>query len=303
MNVEQIKPVFQGIIPPMVTLFDEMGEIDWDANGRLINFLIESGVHGLMVQGSIGEFSHLSLEERKQFMNFAVEKVNNRVPLIIGTGSTSTHEAIVLSNYAFEAGASGVMVVNPYYWILLEENMFLHFAEIANHVDGPILLYNIPMLTGQNIPVPVIKRLADEFENIVGIKETVDSIGHIRDVILQVKSNHPHFSVLAAYDDHIFPALAIGADGAICGTANFLPNISVGIYEGFKEGRYEESIKFHRSLLPFMQLYGLETPPIGVMKEAVKQVIGDISGYVRLPGTTISSNKIELIKQLLSDIK
>lgn len=297
---EKKKVRFHGIIPPMATLFDDNGGIDWEANAKLIEFLIENGVHGIMVQGSMGEFTHMSKEERKEFAQFAVKQVNGRVPLIVGTGSSSTDEAIELSQYALEAGADGVMVVNPFYWSLSDENIYRHFAKVAQNVDGAILLYNIPMLTGQNIPVSVIKRLADEFENIVGIKETVDSIGHIRDVILQVKSTHPEFSVLAAYDDHVFPALAIGADGAICGTSNFVPQITVGVYNQFKQGNYQDSMKLHQSILPFMQLYGVDTPPIGVMKEAIKLVVGGISNFVRSPGSVVQDEHKQLVSQLLS---
>lgn len=107
---------YHGIIPPMATIFDCEGKIDFEANGRLIEFLIINGVHGIMIQGSMGEFTHLSVEERKEFTKFAVAKVDGRVPLIVGTGSTSTAEAITLSKYAIEAGADGVMVVNPFYW-------------------------------------------------------------------------------------------------------------------------------------------------------------------------------------------
>ena len=290
---------FHGIIPPMATLFDDHGKIDWEANAKLIEFLIENGVHGIMVQGSMGEFTHMSKEERKEFAQFAVKQVNGRVPLIVGTGSSSTDEAIELSQNAIEAGADGVMVVNPFYWSLSDENIYRHFAKVAENVNGPILLYNIPMLTGQSISPAIIKRLADDFENIVGIKETVDSIGHIRDVILQVKSTHPEFAVLAAYDDHVFPALAIGADGAICGTSNFVPQLSVGVYNQFKLGNYEESMKLHQNILPFMQLYGVDTPPIGVMKEAIKQVVGGISNHVRGPGSVVQEEHKQLVSQLL----
>ncbi|NBJ71614.1 MULTISPECIES: dihydrodipicolinate synthase family protein [Clostridia] len=293
---------FKGIIPPVSIMFDQQGKFDRESMGKVIDFLINSNVDGLFFLGSGGEFTQLTSNERKEIAEFVIQYVDNRLPVLIGTGSTNTREVIELSHHAFHQNADGVVVINPYYWGLSEENLYLHYHEIANAVEGPILLYNFPALTGQSIPPHVVLRLVKKHEHIVGIKETIDSTAHIRDMITTVKAENPDFSVLAGFDDHLFHTLALGGDGAISASVNFAAQISVDLYQAFQTGNYKTAIELHQKLTQIPTLYQLEIPFINVVKEATKMCGLDIPTYVQPPARMVSEKKREQIRNVLRQI-
>jgi len=292
---------FSGIIPPVSTIFDKEGRLSEVEMGHLIDKLIDAGVNGLLFLGTGGEFSQMSTEERMETAEFAVGYVNKRVPVLIGTGSTNAREAVSLSKHAQKIGADGVMVINPYYWSLTEENLFGYFSDIAEAVDLPILLYNFPNLTGQDLSPEFVARLVDHYPHIVGIKETVDSIGHIRDMILQVKGKHPQFSVLCGYDDHLLNTLQLGGDGTISASGNFAPQLSVGIYRSYIDGDITEATSLYKQLAILPQLYKLDSPFVNVIKEAIKLCGLNISTYVLPPSTPLSQEKQEQVKAILTE--
>ncbi|KXG44362.1 dihydrodipicolinate synthase family protein [Tepidibacillus decaturensis] len=290
---------FYGVIPPVSTIFDESLKLDRQGMGKLIDFLIESGVNGLFFLGSGGEFSQMSVEERKEVAEFATNYVNKRVPVLIGTGGTNTREIIVLNHHAKEVGADGVVIINPYYWPLTDENLFVHYSEIAKNTELPILLYNFPNLTGQDLTPEMILRLVDNHSNIVGIKETVDTAGHIREMILKVKSKHPHFSVLAGFDDHLWNTLSLGGDGCISASGNFAPELTVGIYQAFQNKEYEKAIDLHRRLAFLPLMYKLDSPFVNVVKEATKMRGIEVSTAVLPPARPLSEAKKQELKTIL----
>ena len=289
----------QGIIPPVSIIFNDQGKLDKKGMATVIDFLIDSGVHGLFFLGSGGEFSQMSVEERMEVASFTTEYVNGRVPVLIGTGSTSTREAILLSQHAQQAGADAVVVINPYYWPLTEENLFAHYSEIANSVHLPIVLYNFPGLSGQDLSPEFVLRLVDQHENIIGIKETVESISHIRDMILTVKGKHPEFVVFSGFDDHLFPTLSLGGDGAISASVNFAPELALGVYKEFKENRVDQAVALHKRMAFMPTMYKLDSPFVSVVKEAMKLRGLDVSTKVLAPARSLSSEKIEELKKIL----
>lgn len=290
---------FKGIIPPMLTMFKEDGSFDWEGNQALIDYVIAGGVHGIFILGSSGEFTHLSLDERKEFAEFAVKYVGRRVPVLIGTAGCNTREVVELTRHAKEIGADGVVIVTPYYWGLSDEFIYRHYATVAEAVDIPIILYHFPALTGQNLSPQLVARLAKDYPNIVGIKDTIDSIAHIRELILQVKAVNPDFSVLAGYDDHLLNTLAMGGDGVIPGCSNFAPEIHVGIYNSFVSGNMEDSINWHRKLLKIMDIYTFDKPAIGALKEACKLCGLPVGTTVRQPAGNAGEAVVEKIKNML----
>jgi 2-dehydro-3-deoxy-D-pentonate aldolase len=292
-------PKFKGIIPPVSTIFHDNGSFDKDGTGKLIDYLLDSGVNGLFFLGTGGEFSQMSVDGRKEVAEFAVTYVRGRVPVLIGTGSASTDEVIELSLHAKEVGADGVVVINPYYWPLLEGNLYAHYAKIAEAVDLPILLYNFPNLTGQDLSPEFVRDLASTYSNIVGIKETVDTAGHIREMILKVKSVRPDFSVFAGFDDHLFNTLALGGDGAISASANYAPELTIGIYEAFGEDNYKRAIELHKQLAPLPLMYKLDSPFVSVIKEAIVLRGLSISTHVLAPARPLSTEKKEELKDIL----
>ncbi len=290
---------FKGVIPPVSTLFKQDGSIDQKSMETLIDSLIEAEVNGLFFLGTNGEFSQMSTEERKHLSEFVVRYVNHRVPVLIGTGGTNTREAILSSQHAQSIGADAVVVVNPYYWGLTEENLFKHYSKIAESVDFPVLLYNFPALTGQDLTPDFVLKLVDSHSNIVGIKETIDSIGHISEMIIKVKEKHPHFSVLCGFDNHLLNTLQIGGDGTISASGNFAPQLSVGIYKAFLNGDYQEAIKLNKQLTVLSFLYQIDSPFVNVVKEAIKLCGLDISTYVLPPAGKLSEEKLKQVKKIL----
>lgn len=294
---------FKGIIPPVSTIFDDHQQFDPKGTSILIDHLIASGVDGLFFLGTGGEFSQMSISQRKQVAEFAVRHVNGRVPVLIGTGGTSTQEVIDLSLHAKEVGADGVVIINPYYWPLSEDNLYQHYSKIIEAVDLSILLYNFPNLTGQDLTPSFVKKLASTYANVVGIKETVDEAGHIREMILKVKEVRPDFSVLAGFDDHLFNTLALGGDGAISASGNFAPELTIGIYQAFQENDLEKAIGLHRQLAPLPLMYKLDSPFVGVIKEAMVMRGIPVSTNVLPPSTALSGDKKAELRKILESAK
>ncbi|WP_031515430.1 dihydrodipicolinate synthase family protein [Desulfofalx alkaliphila] len=297
------KVKFKGIIPPMVTIFNEDGSFDWEGNKAVIDYLINGGVHGIFVMGSSSEFNHLTSAERKEFAEFAVDYVNGRVPVLVGTGHTNTQTVVDLSRHAQSIGADGVVVVTPYYWKLSEENLFNHFTTVAGAIDLPVVLYHYPNLTGQQFDAPLVARIVKEMPNVVGIKDTIDSISHIRELIITVKEINPDFSVFSAYDDHLFNTLVMGGDGAISGSSNFAPEINVGVYQNFVEGNYQKAIDINNILMRLTRIYGFDTPAIGVMKEGLRLRGVPIKTHVRPPAAAASPKAVAALESLLKSLQ
>ncbi|BDG36225.1 dihydrodipicolinate synthase family protein [Saccharococcus caldoxylosilyticus] len=273
---------FKGIIPPVVTLFNKDGEFDWEANYMLADHLIKKGVHGLLYMGSMGEFSSLTVEERKLFVEKMVRYVDGRVPVLIGTGTASLKDTIYLSQHAEYIGANGVLVVNPFYWKYTERQLYDYYVNVAKSIKIPLIIYNIPSLTGQDLSPSLILRLAMDQENIVGVKDTTERLGHIRQLI-GIAEQRADFSVFAAFDDLLLPALQMGAAGGINGTATFLPELSVRLFESFKAGQYQTALTLNESILKLMSIYELSQPLFIAVKEAVHQLILGHQTSPRLP--------------------
>ncbi|WP_415762939.1 dihydrodipicolinate synthase family protein (plasmid) [Priestia megaterium] len=293
---------FHGVIPPVSTIIDANECLDEKGMKNLIDFLIESKVNGLFFLGSGGEFSQMSTSLRKKVAEFAVEYVNGRLPVLIGTGTPSTKETISLSMHAKEIGADGIVVINPYYWPLSEDNLFQHFAQIAEKVDMPILLYNFPALTGQDLSPEFVLKLVESYPNIVGIKETVDAVAHTREMILTVKAAHPDFAVFSGYDDHFLNTLSLGGDGSIPGTANFAPELSTSIYQSFMEKNYAHAIETHRLLSSLLSLYQIDKPFVSVIKEALSLRGVEISTNMIAPARRLNEEKKEQVKKILNQV-
>ena len=290
---------FAGIIPPVSTLFTADGAIDRAGMQALIDMLIGQGVNGLFFLGTGGEFSQMTEAERRDFAAFAVEAVDHRVPVLIGTGHTNMRAAIALSRHAEEVGADAVVAINPYYWKITEANLRGYFGQIADAVSIPVLIYNFPDLTGQNLTPEFIKSLVDVHPNIVGVKDTIDSVGHLRGMIHGIKGAHPDFSVFCGYDDHLVNTLLLGGDGAITASVNFAPQLSVGIYKAFREGDLATMTQLNRELLKLPLIYTLDSPFVNAVKEAMRQTGQDISTWCLPPTSPLSDPKKEQVKAIL----
>lgn len=295
--------LFTGIIPPVSTIFTADGQLDKKGTAALIDDLIAAGVDGLFFLGSGGEFSQLSAEERKTIAQFAIDHVDRRVPVLIGTGGTNARETIALSQHAQQAGADGIVVINPYYWKVSEANLIRYFEQVADSVTLPVMLYNFPALTGQDLTPALVKNLADSRSNIVGIKDTIDSVAHLRSMIHTVKAAHPHFTVLCGYDDHLFNTLLLGGDGAISASVNFAPQVSVNLLKAWRDKDVAKAAEYHQTLLQIPQMYQLDTPFVNVIKEAIVLCGRPISTHVLPPASPLDAPRKAQLKTLLQQLK
>ncbi len=183
--------MFRGLMPAMVTPFDERGEVDLGATEAVVERFIEAGVDGISPLGSTGEFSHLTGDERKRFAEGVTRIVAGRVPVVVGVGTAGTREAVELARHAEGAGADSVLVVSPFYWTVGEEALFAHFAAVAGAVGIPVLIYNLPLLTGIDLSPSLVARVASECPNVVGLKDTVTEYSHTVNVLREVKPGRP----------------------------------------------------------------------------------------------------------------
>ena len=295
--------LFTGIIPPVSTIFTADGQLDKQGTAALIDDLIAAGVDGLFFLGSGGEFSQLSAEERKTIARFAINHVDRRVPVLIGTGGTNARETIELSQHAQQAGADGIVVINPYYWKVSEANLIRYFEQVADSVTLPVILYNFPALTGQDLTPALVKTLADSRSTSVGIKDTIDSVAHLRSMIHTVKAAHPHFTVLCGYDDHLFNTLLLGGDGAISASGNFAPQVSVNLLKAWRDKDVAKAAEYHQTLLQIPQMYQLDTPFVNVIKEAIVLCGRPISTHVLPPAFALDEPRKAQLKTLLQQLK
>jgi dihydrodipicolinate synthase/N-acetylneuraminate lyase len=204
---------FKGIIPAVCTWLKEDGSLDFSTQFHHTDFLIESGVHGLFFQGSGGEFAYLTLEERKEHATRVISHVNGRVPVLIGVNRNSTGEAVELARHAQDEGANGIVAVTPFYWIINDDSMLKFYEDLGRACSLPLIAYNFPALTGQRLNSRLLLRMTESIPTLAGIKNTIDSQTHIRDIVFRVKAKHPDFSVLAGLDEYLLGTLAVGGDG------------------------------------------------------------------------------------------
>ncbi|MRN53711.1 dihydrodipicolinate synthase family protein [Paenibacillus monticola] len=289
-----------GVIPPVPTILDQNGHFDRNGMKILIDSLINKGVHGLFFLGTAGEFSQFSAKEREDIAEFCIDYTNGRLPVWIGTGSNNTPEAIRLTGHAAKSGATGVVVINPYYSKLSEETLFSHYASILEATEIPLMLYNFPALTGQDLSPAFVSRLAARYPNVVGIKETVDQLSHIRQMILQVKEINPAFSVFCGFDEYLLATLAAGGDGAIAASANFAPQLLLGVYNCFQNNNLVELLEHHRKVIEIPALYSLDEPFIPSIKEAIRMAGVPIPTFCLPPSNLWSAQKEQKLKEIFN---
>jgi 4-hydroxy-tetrahydrodipicolinate synthase len=290
--------LLKGVFTPIITVFDNTGKIDFEGNKRVIERLVTAGVDGILFLGSIGEFFALSLEEKKEFIDFAVKTVNKRAAVMIGTGGTVMEEVIELTKYAESAGADAAVAISPYYFNLDEESLYRYYSAVASSVKMPILLYNFPDRTSVNMSPQLIKRLAMDFNNITGIKDTVDNISHTRKIIAEVKNSRGDFSIFSGFDEYFVSNLMAGGSGIITGLTNIAPTIFIELYKAYSENRLDVVSEMQEKINKLMALYDVSQPFISAIKEAVSMVVPGICAIPRSPFVgcdEVQKNKIRTI--------
>jgi len=286
---------FVGIIPAVVTPFTDENKLDVDALRQAIRFYIKNGVHGIMVNGSTGEVASLSADERKKVVEIAVEETKKGIPVIAGTGASSTATTIELTKDAKDAGADTAMIVTPYYLIPNEEGLIKHYKTIAEKVDIPIMPYNIPAHTNVNLTPSIIARLCKEVPNIVGLKDSSGNLSQFAETIRLIGNK---ISVLNGGDDLLLPSLILGGHGAIIALANIAPKMTVELFDSVQEGDIKRAREIYYKLLPIARAIGSERNFPAPVKEALKQ-LGRSAGSTRSPIVQLTDQEKEQISDAL----
>lgn len=285
--------LFAGLSVAMITPFKN-GEIDETALRALVDFHVEQGTDTLCPVGTTGESPTLSHEEHKQVISIVCNQAAGRIKVMAGTGSNSTHEAIELSKYAMQAGVDGCLHVAPYYNKPTQEGFFQHYQAIAKSVEIPIVIYNIPGRTAQNIEPETIIRLA-EIPNIVAVKESTGSMDQASQIL-----SESDLTVLSGDDSLTLPLMALGGKGVVSVVGNIVPRDVKKMLNAFNDGDLKLARECHFKLFTLCRnLLGLSTNPIPI--KAAMQLLGQDNGEVRLPMTQLDANSMEVLKNTLTD--
>ncbi|HWO97932.1 MAG TPA: 2,4-dihydroxyhept-2-ene-1,7-dioic acid aldolase [Bacillus sp. (in: firmicutes)] len=275
---QEAKQKLRGSIAPIITPFNENGSVDFETLENLINWHIESGSHGISVTGTTGEPSSLTVEERVKVMEVAAKAVNGRVPFVPGTGSTNHEETLYLTKKAQEIGVDAAMVIVPYYNKPSQHALYKHFKTVADSVDIPIIVYNIPGRTAVNLEVKTLAKLSQECPNIIGVKESNKDFEHINRVLLECGRD---FLLYSGIELLCYPMLAIGGAGYISATANVEPKKVAEVYDAWNEGDVQRALDLHYELMPLNDVLFKDTNPAPL--KAALGMMGKIKPVLRLP--------------------
>ncbi len=289
--------MFRGVFTAIITPFKEDESVDEEALKKLIDFNIENGVSGIVPCGTTGESPTLSHEEHDRVIELTVRHVNKRVPVIAGTGSNSTKEAIRLTKHAEEIGADACLLVNPYYNKPTQEGLYRHFKAIADSVNFPCIVYNIKGRTGVNVETPTLMRLARDCKNIVGVKEASGDLNQIKEVIAKRPEG---FSVLSGDDNLTLEIIKAGGDGVISVASNIVPAKMSAMVKSALNKNFEEAEKLNNELAPLFEAEFIETNPIPI--KYMMSLKGMCKEVYRLPMCELRPENKEKVKEVLEQM-
>jgi 4-hydroxy-tetrahydrodipicolinate synthase len=289
--------MFQGVYTALITPFTRGGKIDEQALRKLVDFQIEKGIDGLVPVGTTGESPTLSPEETEQVIRVVVEQAEGKVPVIAGTGSNCTDKAIHMTEKAKAIGATASLQVAPYYNKPTGEGFYRHFTAIADGVDLPMVVYNIPGRSGKNIENPIMLRLA-EHRNIVAVKEASGSIPQMMDLIAKKPEG---FDVLSGDDNMAYPLMALGGVGVVSVASNIIPDRMKQLTQAALQGEWDRARQLHYELLPLFKGIFLETNPIPI--KAAMAMKGFVEEIYRLPMCPLSPENRKSLTEILKGLK
>lgn len=286
----------KGIIVPILTPMHEDETVNYEELVNQIERLIAAGVHGIFVFGTNGEGYILDEEEKAEIIRVAVKTVNGRVPVYAGTGCVSTRDTIRMSRKAKELGADVLSIITPSFAAASQEELIQHYETVANAVDMPILLYNIPARTGNALAPATVQKLS-QVANIVGAKDSSGNFDNILQYIEKTRGGDKPFTVLSGNDSLILWTLLAGGKGAIAGCANVFPHTMVSIYEKFTGGDLEGARRAQDSIRPFRDIFKFGNPNT-IVKTAVKE-LGYPVGLCRAPFNSLSPAGLDALRKAL----
>ena len=292
------KLLFRGTGTALVTPFTRKGDLDERSLRRLVDFQIKNGVEALLPTGTTGESVTLSEDEQARVIEIVTSQARRRVPIIAGAGSNSTQKAISLAKSVLDAGADGILSVAPYYNKPTQEGFYRHYAAIADKIDAPIIVYNVPGRTASNIEAGTTLCMAEEIPNIAGIKEASGNFGQIMEIL----RNRPRgFGVWSGDDAITLPLVALGADGVVSVVSNECPKLFSEMVRCCLTGKFDQAAKLHYKLLPLMNFNFVESNPIPV--KAALSMMGMIEEQYRLPMVPLSKKHRQRLREILKELQ
>jgi 4-hydroxy-tetrahydrodipicolinate synthase len=285
----------QGIVPAVITPFRDDELIDYEAWQNLIDVLISSGVHGLLVIGGQGEFFALTEEERQVAVRFCVQAVAGRVPVCANVGAVTTRQTVRLAQKAEEDGVNYLVVITPYYLKPSADELVEHYAEVCRSVRTPVLAYNIPERTGVELTPAILRRVAGECQNFVGLKDSSGKLGEIPEY------TEAGLAVFIGRDHMILDGLKLGCAGAVTACANVCPRAFVELYEAFQAGDMEKAARLQALVEPLRRAFSLGTFP-SVVKEAMN-MSGVRAGACRRPVGPLPAEARQKLAEVLESLR
>ena len=291
---------FEGTYVAMVTPFTKDLEIDEEGFRSNINYLIDKGVTGLVGAGTTGESATVSHEEHQKIIDILVDEVNGRVETIAGTGSNATSEALSLTQYAYDAGADSALLITPYYNKPQQHAMVQHYSTIADTVDIPLILYNVPSRTGINMDVETIVELA-KVDGIDAVKEASGSVDKVSDIYkaLTHEGLEDDFCILSGEDSLTLPLMAVGATGVISASANVDAKRMVLMVDSILNDDYTRAMELHYEMVELIRALFIESNPVPV--KTAMNIMGLPSGPLRQPLAEMLPENLEVLKKALKD--
>ena len=288
----------QGVYPALITPFTKDDEVDAAGLKRMVEYVEEGGVAGVVPCGTTGESATLSHEEHKRVIDIVV--ANAKVPVIAGTGSNNTREAVELTRYAADAGAEACLLITPYYNKPNVRGLKEHFRQIGDSADIPLILYNIPSRTGLNMSAETMVEIAAEVENVKGVKEASGNLKQVGAIIKLAKERGLDFTVVAGDDFLTLPIMSLGGKGVISVAANIAPQPMSEMVNAMLSGDIEKAKEINLRLFPLFEAMFLETNPIPVKRTA--ELMGLPAGHVRLPLGELSEENEHKLRQVLREL-
>lgn len=295
----KIGNLFEGIIPPMLTPFDDGEAIGENRLRNLVNFLIEGEVNALYPCGSMGEFSNMSTEEIIKVEEIVTDEANKKVPILAGTGASGTKEAVERTRLAEEIGVDGIINVTPYYLESDQIGIEEHYSRIAESTSLPVMIYHIPQHTGQALEIETIVSLDEKYENIVGIKDSSGDLMKVGEVIRKTKED---FMFFQGQPKLLLPTLLLGGDGGVLGTANVHPEFSMKVFEEYRKGNLEQAKKIQlRKVNPLAEACSIGPFPASYKRAA--RATGLDLGSARCPIRSMNEKEIKKQEELLRELE
>lgn len=286
-----------GVYCPTITITDENGNIDYEKWGQHLDHLIDAGISGILVFGSIGEFYAFSLEEKKKAVDFAARQVARRVPLYVGVGDTKIERVIEFAQYCEKLDVSGIVVISPYYFGPSALAAETFFTQVAQATQLPVVLYNFPDRTGSDLSPELVAKLAKECPNIVAVKDTVDTISHTRAMISQTPSD---FDVFSGFDEYYLVNRISGGSGIISGLTNVEPETFVALHRAYEAGDFAQVVSCGQRVSHLMSIYSATDLFISAIKGAVKAKGLEISTTIAQPAVQLTEEQLRNIEQIIS---